>query len=129
LCGGGLFLPPGCTVDVGHCGQPMMHATSTMQWAVNRFDLRQSVLGWSRHAFACQHCQARAAVDLELPEAVWQFRPQQVAGGSSPSRRAVARRAAIAEWDRLVRERVAAAPHEHATTIADAVVAALEELG
>lgn len=32
----------------------------------------------------------------------------------------------ITEWDRLVREQVAAAPH--AMTIADAVLAALEEL-
>ncbi|MFI9591253.1 hypothetical protein [Nonomuraea sp. NPDC052265] len=123
-----MFLPPGCAITVRHCGLPMVHATSAMQWTVNRFADWRPGPGQSRHAFRCRHCPARALVDLDVPDSVWVFQSQDPIGGASPSRRSAARRAATAEWDRRVREQVAADPDAHAMAIADAVLAALEEL-
>ncbi|GAA2685594.1 hypothetical protein [Nonomuraea recticatena] len=128
---GGMFLPPGGGVDLRHCGVPMAHQISAMQWTVNRFEGWRPGPGRSRHAFACQRCEAKALVDLETPDAVWTFqqRERQLPGDEGRSRKMAARRASIAEWDRRVREQVAAAPDAHAMAIADAVLAALEEAG
>ncbi|MEU4406143.1 hypothetical protein AB0F88_16605 [Streptosporangium sp. NPDC023963] len=124
----GLFLPPGCSVVVRHCGQPMEHQTSAMQWTMRRNGGGGPGPGQSQHLFACPACGGRAAVKLDVPDSVWTFQKPDGRGDASPPRRAAARRAAIAEWDRRVREQVSAAPDAHAMAIADAVVAALEEL-